>query len=153
MTVIRTTVLAAAAILLLASSARAATWYVTQAGTGDATTIQTGIDLASTGDTVLVTPGTYTDTLLVTIQGEQKVANVPLTKEISLIAEGDTTNTIIDGPDSDVAVFIEGVGSAGLIEGLRMSGRGRGEVHRNASRVPRRRVVRRCIADVPGLCP
>jgi archaellum component FlaG (FlaF/FlaG flagellin family) len=120
MITIRTTLIAAAVILLLASSVHAATWYVTQSGTGDATTIQAGIDLSSPGDTVLVAPGTYTDTLHVTIQGEEKVANVHLTKDIALIAEGDTTNTVIDGPESDVAVFVEGVGSSGLIEGFRV---------------------------------
>jgi hypothetical protein len=96
---------------------------VTQSGTGDATTIQAGVDMASAGDTVLVAPGTYTDTLLVTIQGEQKVANVHLTEDIALIAQGDTTNTIISGPQSDVAIFVEGVGSAGLIEGFRINTR------------------------------
>jgi hypothetical protein len=120
MTLSRASLLITAALLCLPLSARAATWYVTQAGTGDATTIQAGIDLASTGDTVLVAPGIYTDTLHVTIQGVEKVANVHLTKEIALIAEGDTTDTIIDGPDSDVALFIEGVGSSGLIEGFRI---------------------------------
>jgi len=46
--------LVSATTLLPSPRADATTWYVTQAGTGDATTIQAGIDLASTGDTVLV---------------------------------------------------------------------------------------------------
>jgi hypothetical protein len=96
-------------MLLLAAQSQATTWYVHQGGLGDATSIQAGVDLATTGDTVLVAPGTYTDTVHVWIEGEEKVANVHLTKEICLVAEGDTSNTAILGPGSDVAVFVEGV--------------------------------------------
>jgi uncharacterized repeat protein (TIGR01451 family) len=41
-------------------SAHSTTWYVIQDGSGDATAIQAGIDLAAVGDTVLVAAGTYT---------------------------------------------------------------------------------------------
>jgi len=49
-------------VLVVAASAtaNAATWQVIPGGGGDATTIQDGINLAASGDVVVVAPGTYT---------------------------------------------------------------------------------------------
>jgi hypothetical protein len=44
---------------LLTSNASARTWYVNPSGTGDALTVQAGLDSATAGDTVLVACGTY----------------------------------------------------------------------------------------------
>jgi hypothetical protein len=106
--------------LLFSGPARGTTWYVHPGGAGDAVTIQAGVDLAQAGDTVLVAPATYTDTVHVWIEGEEKVANVHLSEEIVLVAEGDTSNTVILGEESDVAIFVDGVGSGGVIEGFRI---------------------------------
>lgn len=43
----------------MGASAEARTWYVDEAGTGDAPTIGAAMDSAAYGDTVLVGPGTY----------------------------------------------------------------------------------------------
>ncbi len=44
---------------LVASTAQASVWRIRPDGSGDATTIQAGINAAAVGDTVLVEPGTY----------------------------------------------------------------------------------------------
>lgn len=46
-------------LLLIASPVLARTWYINPDGTGDAPTIQAGIDSAAAGDTVSLADGTY----------------------------------------------------------------------------------------------
>lgn len=77
-------------------------------------TIQAGIDNAVTGDTVLVSPGTYYENLI--ISG----------KEIRLISTTGATATIVDGSQSGPVLCIkQGLGRSLLIEGFTFTnGRG-----------------------------
>ena len=68
---LRYALLAAASLLLTATPSLARTWYITPDGTGDAPTIQAGVDSSAAGDTVEVACGTYYEHGI--------VAHVPLT--------------------------------------------------------------------------
>ncbi|NIO29254.1 MAG: hypothetical protein GTO29_11955, partial [Candidatus Latescibacteria bacterium] len=105
-------------LFLLATQASAKTWYIKVDGTGDAPTIQAGIDSAAVGDTVLVGPGIYSDTLQIMIDNEPKVVNVHMYKNIKLVAEGNPLNTRIDGSNSDIAIYVENVDSTACIGGF-----------------------------------
>ena len=81
---------------ILPGSARARTWRITTDGTGDAPTIQAGIDSAIAGDIVLLAPGTYTWT--------QQQASLPsmlrLAPSITLRGEAGAPATILDAEGS-----------------------------------------------------
>ena len=53
-----TLVISIALVFAGTTSPEARTWYVNEAGTGDAPTIPAAMDSAAYGDTVLVGPGT-----------------------------------------------------------------------------------------------
>jgi hypothetical protein len=75
-------------VMFSAVAAGAATWRVSQDGTGDAFTIQAGIDLAGNGDVVIVAPGTYSGTgnYNVTFNG----------KNITVMSQAGPFDTVID---------------------------------------------------------
>jgi len=82
----------AALLLVQGLPAAALTIHVALDGSGDARSIQAGIDLSSTGDTVLVHPGHY-------------MGNVSFqAKSISLIGLGGPESTIIEASSSDQPV-------------------------------------------------
>jgi hypothetical protein len=107
-----------ACLAAIPSVAPADTWYITADGTGDAPTIQAGVDSAATGDTVLVAPGTYDDTTHVSVAGTIRPVNVSIDRNIVLLGETSPDEVLIHGIDSDVCVYMSGVDASCLIEGI-----------------------------------
>jgi len=101
-------------------SAYSRTWYIKPDRTGDAPTIQAGVNSAAVGDTVLVGAGTYSDTTHVSIEGTIRAVNVYIQKQITLIGESSTEHPLIDGVNSYVGIFVENVDSTVSIGHLKL---------------------------------
>lgn len=113
-----TRILVTVLILALSPTALSArTWYIKSDGTGDAPTIQAGVDSAAAGDTVLVAPGTYTHKSQVTIFSEIRTVNVHILKNILLIGE-DTNTTIILRSASNIGIYASYLNDSTLIRGF-----------------------------------
>ena len=100
---------------------RAGIITVAQDGSGDVTSVQEGIDIAASGDTVLVEQGTYYENLHI----EAK----PLTLASNYIFSNDPTdreNTIIDGNHQGSVIIAENINGFFSVEGLTIQN-GRGE--------------------------
>jgi hypothetical protein len=72
-------------LLILSTSAFSRTWYILPDGTGDAPTIQAGVDSSGVGDTVLVAAGIYYEQVRVETHGD-----------IYILSEIGASETIID---------------------------------------------------------
>jgi parallel beta-helix repeat protein len=82
--------------LLVPAASPAATWHIKPDGTGDAPTVQAGLDSAATGDTVLVAAGTYYETIF-----------WPFRNGITLLGAG-TERTIIAGDRVEAVLYMVG---------------------------------------------
>ncbi len=107
-------------LLVISHPAFSRTWYIKPDGTGDAPTIQAGVDSALAGDTVLVAPGVYADTTQILVNSEPKSVNVCMCKNIVLLAEGSPDDTMIDGSKRNIAIYVENVDAAAEIRGFKI---------------------------------
>ena len=94
-------------------------WYIKADGTGDAATIQAGIDSAAFEDTVLVAAGTYTG------EGNRDIDFGG--KNIILLSESGAVSTIIDCGGSDIephrgVIFENGEDSTAVLDGFTITG-------------------------------
>jgi hypothetical protein len=95
--------------LLLAGTASGRTWNVFHDGTGDAPTIQAGMDSASAGDTVLVHPGEY-------------YLNLGMKSTVSLVSSDGPDVTVLKNELGGDYPIINACCRAALIEGFTFRG-------------------------------
>lgn len=110
-----TTMLVSLVTQSLPLSAFAAIWRIEPDGTGDAATIQAGIDLAVAGDTILLAPGVFTGV------GNKDVSFAG--KDVHVTSEAGAASTIVDceGTGRAFALF-QGESSAATIADLTIQG-------------------------------
>jgi hypothetical protein len=106
-------------LALTATTVSAETWYIKADGSGDAPTIQAGIDFASVGDTVLVAAGYYAEPMLSTSQGSSMLVMKPGT---ALIGEGGMYGTTLDANGQGRVLFCDDIDSSCIISGFRITG-------------------------------
>jgi hypothetical protein len=106
-----------ALVFVLAGSASARIWHINVDGTGDAPTIQAGVDSAAAGDTVLVGPGTYTSVFDVNTEAGLRKAGVHLYKNVCMIGDASATTTIAAGA-GNIGVFGSDLEETALVRGF-----------------------------------
>ncbi len=92
-------------IALGACSIKAGIIVVASDGSGQVSSIQSGINMAAVGDTVLLSHGVWS--------GVAVIDNKPITIGSYYIIDGDTTHitqTIIDGEDTRTGIIIKNCG-------------------------------------------
>lgn len=96
----------------------AETWYIKSDGTGDAPTIQAGVDSAQAGDSVLVAPGLYTGVN----PAPSGTALVVMKSGVTVLSEMGAAATILDAEQNGRVFYISGVDETATIKGFTMLG-------------------------------
>jgi hypothetical protein len=96
--------------LLVSISATARTWNIRADRSGDAPTIQAGVDSAAVGDTVLVWPGTY-------------IGRIRMRSRVALVSQAGAAQTILSAAgttaiDAGRSAIVEGI----LVQGFTITG-------------------------------
>jgi hypothetical protein len=99
-------------LMLVPALASGRTWYIRTDGSGDAPTIQAGVDSTVPGDTVLVAEGFYAET--VTITGPHD--------GITVLSESGPDVTIISPAAPGTVVDFIGVGRSTVLKGFTLTG-------------------------------
>ena len=106
------TMLIVLSFVWLAGSAQGRTWYIKSDGSGEAPTIQAGIDSSAAGDTVLVSAGTYNENLTVNASHNG----------VCIVSESGPTATVVSAAvPGTVADFI-GVDRSTVLKGFTLTG-------------------------------
>ena len=82
--------------LLLPTATAAETWYIKADGSGDLPTIQTAIDTAQAGDTVLVAAGSYTWTTQGGVPTCCGTTMIDMKSDVTLLSESGPAATVLD---------------------------------------------------------
>lgn len=109
-------------ILLVSGSgsALARTWYIKADGSGDAPTIQDGVDAASDGDVILVGAGDYSATSTIDIGGTATTVCVSIGKNIKLVSENGSQTTTIGNAAANIVIYVHDVGQNVEINGFQI---------------------------------
>lgn len=110
-----TTLLGSIFLLFFTTPAtNARTWHIESDGSGDAPTVQAGIDSAQAGDEVLLAPGTYTWTS----QVATGTSMIRLKAGVNLRGEGGPNATVLDAEQRGRVLLARDVGIGTEISGL-----------------------------------
>jgi predicted outer membrane repeat protein len=135
------------AILWRHDLADARTWRIAADGTGDAPTIQAGIDSADAGDTVALAAGNYAWSA----QGANGASMLRMTRTITLRGESGATSTVLDAESRGQVLQCVDVGGAVVedltfVNGLAaVAGAAAAELWRSASEPPSKTALDRTL--------
>jgi len=107
---------------LAATIGQRRTWYIKEDGTGDAPTVEAGVDSSGAGDIVLVAPGHYTWTNQGTGDHYGLLLIPNLKSDFQLISEAGAEATILDAEGQGNVIWVFGYNYDLVIDGFTITG-------------------------------